>query len=217
MALTVAQAPAPPPLSPDAVLDYDGPADHSKIRVNMARPVDRDVAGAFVAGLAEQAGLRDDQWSMLPARPLSKQFVVQLRGGARAASRRAALLLAVLHGPDGEWKKMSVKDTLGQDVAVYVDPDRNGRQLKAEAMLRRVARAVKVASSDGQAFANYHEWTVTKAWRPLAKVNPGALREEACVLWNDAAIVSLGISRDVVKREMARLAGERSESVAWSS
>lgn len=107
MALTVAQAPAQPLLAPDAVLDYDRPADHGKVRVNLTRLVDHDVAGAFVVGFAEQAGQREDQWSMLPARPLS---MIQSSGEARAARRELPCCLAVRCGPDGVWKNMSAKD-----------------------------------------------------------------------------------------------------------
>lgn len=40
----VVGAPAPPLFAPDAIADYDRPPDPAKLRVNMSRPVDRDVA-----------------------------------------------------------------------------------------------------------------------------------------------------------------------------
>lgn len=46
-------------------------------------------------------------------------------------------------------------EPLGQSLSVYMDLGRNGRQLKAEAMLRRVTRVAKKAASDEQAFAKY--------------------------------------------------------------
>lgn len=72
---------------------------------------------------------------------------------------------------------------------VYIDPDRNSR-LKVEAMLRRVGRSVKNVAADGQAFPNSAQRTVTKSWRPHAKVEPGVLGEEAKILRNPAALVS---------------------------
>lgn len=79
-------------------------------------------------------------------------------------------------------------------------------------MLRWVTRAVRAVAKDARAFTTYQEWAGTTAWRPLAKVDPGALAEEVRVWWEHAAMVSLGISRDAAKRELARLADERSES-----
>lgn len=62
----------------------------------------------------------------------------------------------------------------------------------------RVARAVKKLVTDGQAFPNYTEWTVTKSWRAIAKVEQRALGA-------------------VVKKGLEAMAGERAETVAWSS
>lgn len=46
------------------------------------------------------------------------------------------------------------------------------------------------------------------------KSRVGALGQEATVLWNEAALASLGISRDVVKKELEAMAGQRAEMVA---
>lgn len=217
IAFAVAGAPAPPPLAPDAIADYDRTPDAAKLRVNMSRPVDREVARKFVQSLADEAGLCEDQWQLLQPRPLSKQFVVQCVGEPRAAARRVALFLATRRGAGGEWRKMHVTDPLGQQATVYLDPDRNGRQLKTEAALRRVARAVKKVAGDSQAFPNYAESIVTRSWRPIAKVEPGGLGDKVSVLWNDAALLSLGLSKATLKAELEAAAGERAENVAWSS
>lgn len=167
-------------------------------------------------GLAEEAGLRDDQWQMLQPRALSKQFVVQCVREPRAAARRVALLSGTRRGPVGEWRKFQVSDPLGHQAMVCIDPDRNGRQLKAEAALRRVTRAVKKIAAVGQAFPNYVERTVTKNKRPIAKVEPGEAGDKVSVLWNDVALVSLGLSKEVLKTELEAASGERAEDVAWS-
>lgn len=217
IAFAVAGAPAPPPLAPDAIADYDRTPDAAKLRVNVSRPVDREVAHKFIQDLSEEAGLREDQWQLLPSRPLSKQFVVQCVGERRAAARRVALFLGTRRSAGGEWRKLHVVDPVGQQANVYLDPDRNGRQLKAEAALRRVVRAVKKVAGDLQAYPNYAEGIVTRNWRPIAKVEPGEFGETVTVLWNDAALVSLGLRKEAIKEELEAAAGERAEAVAWSS
>lgn len=84
-------------------------------------------------------------------------------------------------------------------------------------MLRRVAPAFKTVTTDSQAVTNDKEWIVPKTLRPLAKVESGALGEETKVQWNEAALVSLGNGRDAIKMEMAALAVQRAEDVAWSA
>lgn len=121
IAFAVAGAPAPPPLAPDAILQTLRPRalDPAKLRLKATRPIERDVAQKFVKSLTDEAGLREDQWQLLQPRPLAKHKVpLQCVGEPRAAARRVAPLLGARRGPDGEWRKFQVVDTLGHSAVV---------------------------------------------------------------------------------------------------
>lgn len=72
------------------------------MRIDMPRPVDRKAAEEFIVNLASHAGLRADQWTLVQARPLSKQYVARRTGEPRAVARRVAFLLVAWRGPDGD-------------------------------------------------------------------------------------------------------------------
>lgn len=215
-ALAIAQAPPPAPLAPGVAENYDRAPDPTKVQIATVALVDRDVVTAFVHSIAREAKVPGDLIDVLQARPLSKSFTVQIKGEPRAAARRAAALLALRRTPAGEWRKFKVQSPDGADVGVYLDPDKSGRQIKAEGFLRRLLKAFRAAAPDGVAFANYGQLSVVRQYIPLAKVDPRGPGEDPVILWNTAGMVATNVSRQEVERVMAE-GSVRREAVEWCS
>lgn len=58
-------------------------------------------------------------------------------------------ILALRREAIGEWRTFSVETPIGDATAVYLDPDKNGRQVKAEVEFSRLLKAFKVVLPHG--------------------------------------------------------------------
>lgn len=103
--------------------------DPANVRVVPAQVVSRDVAQAVVAQQCEFAGLRSDYFELQGSKHLWKTFAVTFVGEARLAARRATMLLAPMKDSDSTWRHPAAKTLVGETVHVWLDPDKNGKQL----------------------------------------------------------------------------------------
>lgn len=102
--------------------------------------------------LATTAGVADHQREVSGQRAVGNRFAVRLVGEPRAATRRAALMLVALRLADGQWLDLEGEAADGGVMRLYLSGDKNGRQLRGEAELRRLFRALRqvyLGSSSG--------------------------------------------------------------------
>lgn len=216
-ALAAANAP-PPQLAPmNALADWHRRPDLAKVRVVAAEAVSRDLVTAVVAQHCGYARLLEEHYSLQEGRELSKSYVVTFLGEPRLAARRAAMLLATMRSADGAWRQPSVKTPSGAEARIWSDPDKNGKQMKGEAAVRRLLRAFRAAAPEKRVFANMAELSVTASWRPLARVVMGEASEEANFEWNLVALASFGVPRAAVEAELQENGRQGSAGVAWCS
>lgn len=117
----------------------------------------REGQGGRVVGrpLCTEAGVASGSWELMAPRPLAKAFSARFVGEPRAAARKAAALIATQRDRGGGgWRSISIAGPMGGDVRVYIDSDNNSMQPKEEEAMRKLLRAFRAASPDGQASGN---------------------------------------------------------------
>lgn len=172
----------------------------------------------MVAQQCELAGLQEEHYQIQPGKDLAKAYVVTFVGEPRLAARRAAMLLGTMRDAEGAWRQPHAVTPAGESVRVWLDPDKNGKQVKGEAALRRLLRAFRsVAPADKRVFMDTGALAITSNWRPLARVVMGEPNEEPRVEWNIVALNVFGVARTVIEAEVQRIAGSRTDPVEWCS
>lgn len=128
------------------------------------------------------------------------------------------MLLGTQRAVDGSWVQLCVVGPGAEPVKVYMEADRNGKQQKGEAGLRKLLRAFRAVVPEGKrVFASKGELHVTRNWRPLARVIPGEVNDKVAYQWKEVALEAAQIKRTVVEAELEAQARERAEDVQWCS
>lgn len=165
--------------------------------------------------LAATAGIADNQWELTGQRAVGNRFAERLVGEPRAAARRAALMLAALRSADGQWQDLESEAADGGMARLYLSEDKNGRQLRGEAELRRLVRALRQMYPERQFFGNKAKLIVSSDWRSLAKVEVGECSEPVVTKWNQLYVEEIGLDKAAVEEMKAGNAAPR-EEVQWS-
>lgn len=213
-----AAASAPPPAQAPAGtwVDWHRQLVATKVWLVAAQAVSKEVAQEVLGKQCEFAGIRSDHFELRPGGELAQSFVVGFVGEPRLAARRAAMRLGTMKAADGAWPQTHANTLAGESVRVWLDLDKSGKQLKGEAELRRLFRALRVvAPTEKRRFVDTAALTITGNWPPLAGVVMGEPTEDARVEWNPVTTASFGLTRAVAEAELARTGGSRGEAVEW--
>ena len=108
------------------------------------------------------------------------RFAVQFEGGHGVASHACRKLLGAHRLPSGEWMDVSITSR-GEDIKLFIDPDRNPQQVLKGILAFKRAKLVEERTGK-QAFANKDSGVVRADWLPLSKVKPAS--RTGCKFWN---------------------------------
>ena len=170
-----------------------------------------------IGTLLAEAGLAPADYS-IEGEQLGKFYALRFTGEPNRAGRRLNKIMDSLRGPAGDWREIEASTPTGKNVKVYVNRDRNPRQVKEETLGKRLQKAVlQQLERKGTSMHTYfkkRDNTLFVNWEPVAKlVVEGP--EVFTVRWNLSAAEPLQLDRDAIVASLDN-ARESANPVLWS-
>lgn len=193
--------------------NWDRETDPTILVVGCAAHVAKDAVAPVLHEWLSEADIKRDHYHIEGAL-LAKRFVVRMHGDKKLASRRASKAHMSLR-TGGEWRRMSVASPAGDDIALYVGIDKNGKQQATERQGKILRQAVQEVVG-GDPHLLRRDGVVTINWQPLARVEPRQ-HQPARVLFQGPLVQQMGVDREAIRAAFERLAGAPTAAqAAWS-
>ena len=192
--------------------DFEKDPDLTIIR---ARAMDAITPSSLLDALGEivdAMSLEKNQYE-IKGKELDKVYVIKFKGATGLAARRARKFLSLQRDSDG-WKNFFAKTPDGADTRVYLDGDKNRKQIRKEVLSRKLQRVLKEKYPNNEFFNRKRDATISSDWVPLARVvvpDPDTFRVE----WNLKRATELSIDRAAVDEAFKIAAADRDETISW--
>lgn len=190
--------------------------DPTVIRANTQIAVDKAAVVKALRGFATAYTQveSDTIWATGP--DVGRQFVIKFQGGAEAATHNVEEIIAALRDPSGQWRALDAQVSGGGLTRVYVGRDKPVEQLQREIFGKRLVKALQQRLPKADVFFVRRDAVVKVDRVPTAKVLPSAGGEPE-LQWNYSSLEAIGVSKDELLLDLARLGGPGGGPVAWSS
>ena len=193
--------------------DFERAVDTTILKVRTAEAVARRAVLALFADIVQrEMGLAAEAFSV-EGDELSKLFVVRFSGNGGLAEARARKFMQ-LQRVGGKWRAHNVLDEHGVARQVFVDGDKNRKQIRTEVITKKLAQ-ILTSKTKQQLFGRRAEGKVFHAWVPVAKVEVRGPGMEYSVLWNAAKVEELEIPKEEVTRELAEACAGAEAGIQW--
>ena len=154
----------------------------------------------------------------LQGEQLGKIFTLRFLGEANLAARRLNKFMDNLKLANGGWRGLDAQSPTGTTVKLYVNRDRNPRQVKEEVLGKRlqkiVAQQLAAKGNPLHCFYKKHDTTLFVNWQPVAKLIVEG-PEAVSIRWNVVAANPLDLDRDAIVAALD-VARESASSGQWS-
>ena len=170
-----------------------------------------------IGTLLAEAGLDPTNYA-IEGEQLGKFYSLRFLGEPNLAGRRLNKFMDMLRGPAGDWRELGASTPTGKHVKIYVNRDRNPRQVKEETLGKRLQKAVlQQLERKGTPMHTYfkkRDNTLFVNWEPVAKLIVEG-PEVFTVRWNLSAADPLQLDRDAIVASLDN-ARESANPVQWS-
>jgi len=145
-----------------------------------------------------------DMWE-LQGPELARNFVLQFKGPAQTAQRRARKAQSSLSHKDAGgsmvWTKLYAK-MRGEDIEMYVSEDKNLKQRRSEFLVKKLRIAIEniIPELKAKLHAKKQDCSIKYDWIPLVKVEANEGDAPPSLLWNATHMVTAGINEQVKKK-----------------
>ena len=124
-----------------------------------------------------------------------------------------------LRNGDGTWKNLETTSPTGRAIRLYINRDRNPRQVKEDILGKRlqkiVAQQLEQKGTPLRCFYKKRDTTLFVNWQPVAKLIVEG-PERFYVKWNHVAAEPLGLDREAVAIALDTVR-ESASSTQWSN
>jgi len=192
--------------------DFERDCDLAIVKAKVVDAVSSTAARDAVRDVLETMGLKEDDVKII-GRDLDKSFTLRFAGSAATAARRARKFMS-LQREGGEWKQLVAKTPDGAETKMYVDVDKNRKQIMTEMMGRRLHKVLKEKYPARDFFNRKKLGTVTVDWTPLARVvitSPEVHKIE----WNLKLADELGIDKTGVSERLEASLATQENGITW--
>ena len=147
---------------------WDALPDESIIRISSEALVKRTAVVESFASLAEGV-LEEDTWALRGAQTVDRDWVLQMGGDAGLAKRRRDKFLESLRPtqPGGRWKEAWVQTPTGAWIKLYLNRDKNSKQVASETLLKKVVQVGKAQYPRLDWQLNRKDMCITADWIPV--------------------------------------------------
>ena len=163
---------------------------------------------AAVVALAAEVGITDEHFDVV-GEPLDNRFEIQFTGPSAAA--RALQFYQSLQLGRGQWKKQEVTDDLDERHQFYVQPDKNGAQIRREVLSKALKEILQSAVPGKQFFVRKSTGSVMVDRRVLCTVFITG-EQTARLAWVHPERIQLGIDEASVGTQFSAIIGGPSYS-----
>ena len=192
--------------------DFERQPDLTIVKARVMDAVTPEAARGAVREILETMGIKDNEVK-IEGKDLDKGFTLRFAGCIATAARRARKFM-MMQKDGGVWKQLVAKTPDGAEAKMFVDIDKNKKQVKLEMIGRRLYKVLKERYPARDFFYRKVSGTVVHDWTPLARVvvtSPEAHEIE----WNVKLVDELGIDKDMVIEKVEAFAPNRDGGITW--
>ena len=215
MSKALAVAEQPQPTRKDLTADdWDKEPDHSILRINFAQGKHgtRVLIERAIKPWLEESNIKPGQWELIgPAS--SQNFSIKFVGTQGLGARRARSAFTNLKDDAGAYRKMVAEDLARQEVAMFIDENKNQKQRKGETDARRMAKIMRAALPDRNVAVIKRDFQVKIDFVPIVKFEP-VRGEESKIRWNNKGLADLGLT-DQRAAYVERFSAPRPATAEW--
>jgi hypothetical protein len=194
---------------------FDGPVDHTIIRLEtMANALVAKVA--LMQVLTEQFAHANISAADFELRgdPTSSKFTIKFSGPPAFAARRAAAARGSLRSDTGQWTELCAPLPAGGSVRLFLNPDRNAKQIKVERESKRLGAILSELYPAIKWRVNRSDGEVSQDWVGFAKLEVHA-DNLTTLRWNLPALAASSVDKAEVTKRFHASTRQRAE-VQWS-
>ena len=163
---------------------------------------------AAVVALAAEVGITDDHFDLV-GEPLDNRFEIQFTGPSAPA--RALQFYQSLQLGRGKWKPQNVTDDLDEQHQFYVQPDKNGAQIRREVLSKGLKEIVQSAVPGKQFFVRKSTGSVMVDRRVLCTAFITG-EQSARIAWVHPKRIQLQLDEAEIGTQFAAIVGGPSYS-----
>ena len=130
-----------------------------------------------------------------------KSFTLRFLGVPGAAAKRAGKFLGLQKLEGGGWRDLQVRSKDGGQNRLFADADKNGKQIRREALTKKLVRVLKTTHPDVEFFGRKSDGAVTSNYIAIARINI-IDADNYKVEWNGVAADKLGINRSQIATKL---------------
>eukprot|EP00972_Heterocapsa_arctica_P069423 10258372-Heterocapsa_arctica.AAC.1 len=145
--------------------------------------------------------------------PLEKSFIIQFTGATALAARRARKFISLQRSDEG-WKDFHAHTPDGSETRIYIDKDKNRKQIKTEVLGRKLLRILKTKFTAKDFVNQKRTGIINSNLLPLARIvvlGPESHKIE----WQVQYMEELGIDRDDIDTAMAAATADSHQNLTW--
>lgn len=192
--------------------DFERDCDLTIVKARVVDAVTPSAARDAVRDILETMNLKENEVK-IDGRDLDKSFTLRFAGCPATAARRARKFMT-LQKEGGVWKQLVARTPDGAETKMYVDVDKNRKQIMLEMMGRRLHKVLKEKYPARDFFNRKKFGTVTVDWTPLARVivtSPEGHKIE----WNLKMADELGIDKVGVSEKFEASVSTQENGITW--
>lgn len=159
---------------------------------------------AALAELAEAANIQESHYTIEPENAqgsVARRFVAQFIGDDRTATRRCNAFYEAQRTSTG-WKRLQADSPGGGKSNLYIDRDKNGRQLATEKLGRKLRDAIKRVQPSLEVYLQRSTATIVCSYKPLAKIIVGETEAEWHIEYQEGHLQALSLDKGDIKKAM---------------
>ena len=187
---------------PDPTILYAN--THGRVQVS------RDVFTKAFLELASEANVEQQAFE-ITGDALDNRFDIQFTGSPTAAAAAALQLYQSLQLGRGKWKPQNVKDAAGISHQFYIQPDKNGAQVRREVLAKELSRLVSPLVPNKEVFVRKSTGSILIDRRVLASIFV-TTQDSARIEWYHPQRIALGIEQAPIDQQFRLLIGGPSDS-----
>ena len=191
--------------------DFDREPDLSIVRLRVQDAITQESLLKAV-GEIFKANSKPADYKII-GQPLDKSFVIQLTGATGLVARRARKFLS-LQNPEDGWKDFHDTTPDNNETRIYIDKDKNRKQIKKEVLSRKLVRILKAKFPTKDFNAQKRTGVITSNVFPLARISVTG-PETHKVEWQVQYMQELGIGRGDIDAALSAATADPNHNFTW--
>jgi len=168
----------------------------------------------FCKELANGCGIPNNHFSVEGSSPGHK-YTVRFVEAADLAARHVRTILGAQRKGPGEWEQHTLPTAAGGTTPVYVNADKNNRQVKTEILLKKLVAFLKEQHPGTKVTPHREEALIKFEWRPAVRID---IQSQSCasLVWKDAQVDFFKIDKKSAEEYFTEELGGGGSGEGWS-